>query len=148
MRRGLDSPVEANPSEQRRGLRSGVIMNDLSIRELHVLRRCRRDRSRFCAHHGRCQRALLQTEIVEDKKPQEAEPSRRPREAEEIASRFEGQQAVWRVQLGVVVIRHDEHEFLEDWRRVRRIFRHVVEEADPLLVFERREDCEEPVDVF
>ena len=148
MRRGLDSPVEANPSEQRRGLRSGVIMNDLSIRELHVLRRCRRDRSRFCAHRGRCQRALLQTEIVEDKKPQEAEPSGRTRETEEIASRFECQQPVRRVQLRVVVVRHDEQEFLEDGRRVRRIFRQVVEEADPLLVLERREDGEEPLDVF
>src|SRR2546427_7362002 len=148
MRRGLDPPVEANPSEQRRGLRSGVIMNDLSIRELHVLRRCRRYCSRFWAHRGRCQRALLQTEIVEDKKPQEAEPSRRTRETEEIASRFERQTPVRRVQLWVIVVRYYEQEFLEDGRCVRRIFRQVVEEADPLLVLERREDGEEPLDVF
>src|SRR6266571_2810264 len=148
MRRGLDSLVEANPSEQRRSLRSGVIVNDLSIRKLHVLRPCRRNRSRFCAHRGRCQRPLLQTEIVEDKKPQEAEPSGRTRETEEIASRFERQQAVRRVQLWVVVIRHDEQEFLEDRRRVRRIFRQVVEEADPLLVLERGEEGEQAPEIL
>src|SRR5437879_12181961 len=82
-------------------------MDDRSIGALHVPWRRSRDCPRFCLDRRGRQWALLQAEIVEDQKPEQAEPSRRPREAEEIASRFEGQQAVWRVQLGVVVIRHE-----------------------------------------
>src|SRR5438128_10042329 len=105
-------------------------MDDLSIGALHVLRRRGRDRPRFCLDRRGRQWALLQAEIVEDQKPEQAEPARWPREAKEIASGLERQQAVRRVQWWVVVIRHDEQESLEDGRRVRRIFRQVVEAAD------------------
>src|SRR5438132_4671546 len=123
-------------------------MDDLSIGALHVPWRRSRDCPCFCLDRRGRQWALLQAEIVEDQEPEQAEPSRRPRETEEIASGLEGQQPVRRVQLWVVVIRHDEQELLEDRRRVRRIFRQVVEEADPLLVLERREYGEQALDVF
>src|SRR2546427_12915670 len=113
-------------------------MDDLSIGALHVPRRRSRDRPRFCLDRRGRQWALLQAEIVEDQKPEQAEPSGRPREAEEIASRFEGQQAVGRVLLGGVGIRHDGYEIPEDWCGRRRIFRHGVEVAATVLVPERR----------
>src|SRR2546422_11550183 len=46
------------------------------------------------------------------------------------------------------MIRPDEQQSLEYRRRVRGIFREVVEEPNPLLVLECREEGEQPFEVF
>src|SRR5207245_3560910 len=72
----------------------------------------------------------------------------RTREPYEIAARLERQETVRCMQLRIVMIGHDEQQSLEDRCRVRGIFREVVEEANSLLVLERREEGEQPFQVF
>src|SRR6266705_2890039 len=146
--RGLDAMVECDAGKEGSGLRTHPLEHELAVGErLILLGRCRyRAGGRFDLGSGEV--PFRQTEIVKDEEPEEAQSAGRPCESEELAACVDRQDAVRRVELGVVVVRYDSQEFLQDWPRGRRVLRDIVEEPNALLMFECREESEEALEVL
>jgi thioredoxin reductase (NADPH) len=148
MGRGFDAMVERDASQEGRGLRPHVLEDELAVGSCLLILRGRRDGLGFPLHAFGGEGPLLQAEVIEDEESKEAEASRRTREPQEVATRLDREDTVRRVDLRIVVIRDDREESLKNRRRVCRIFDQVIEELDPLPVFEGGEEREKAIEVL
>src|SRR5207245_2559478 len=148
MRRGLHSVVQCNAAQQGRGFRPGFVVDHFPVGALQLLPGGGGNRAGLHDRARRLHSTFLKAEVVQEQEAQEAEAPRRTRQTKKIASRLNRQESVGRVQLRVVVVRDDEEEFLEDRGRVRRIFRQLIEELNPLLVVERWQEREQSIEVL
>src|SRR5881396_1141555 len=144
----LDAMVECDSGKEGSGLRTHALEHELSVGERLILLGRGRNRAGGRRDQGRGQGTLRETEIVKDEESEEAHSAGRPRESKELAACVDRQDAVRRVELGVVVVRDDGQEFLQDRPRGRGVLRDIVEEPNALLMFECREESEEALEVL
>src|SRR6266550_2007235 len=144
----LDAMVECDSGEEGSGLRTHALEHELAVGERLILLGRGRNRAGGRLDLGRDQGPFRQTEVVKDEEPEETQSAGRPCEPKELAACVDRQDAVRRVELGVVVVRYDGQEFLQDRPRGGRVFRNLVEEANTLLMFECREESGEALEVL
>ena len=144
----LDAMIERDSGKEGSGLRTHALEHELAVGERLILLGRGRNRAGGRRDQGRGQGPLRETEIVKDEESEEAHSAGRPCESKELAACVDRQDAVRRVELGVVVVRYDGQEFLQDRPRGRGVLRDVVEEPNALLMFECREESEEALEVL
>ena len=144
----LDAMIERDSGKEGSGLRTHALEHELAVGERLILLGGGRNRAGGRLDLGRGQGPLRQTEVVKDQEPEKAQSAGRPCESKELAACVDRQDAVRRVELGVVVVRYDGQEFLQDRPRGRGVLRDVVEEPNALLMFECREESEEALEVL
>src|SRR5437870_12166796 len=144
----LDAMVECDSGEEGSGLRTHALEHELAVGERLILLGRGRNRVGGRLDLGRDQGPFRQTEVVKDEEPEETQSAGRPCEPKELAACVDRQDAVRRVELGVVVVRYDGQEFLQDRPRGRGVLRDIVEEPNALLMFECREESEEALEVL
>src|SRR5947209_2857524 len=103
----LDAMIERDSGKEGSGLRTHALEHELAVGERLILLGGGRNRAGGRLDLGRGQGPLRQTEVVKDQEPEEAQSAGRPCESKELAPCVDRQDAVRRVELGVVVVPYD-----------------------------------------